>query len=770
MIETKDSLSEYGDVFDYTPEELRAISMYTGEQYKEFNALLTNDGGAYEKFAGVRLTVQDIENVMNQLPLVYSAMVKSTAQRTKAERRMKLVRGTSIAEAESLMRGKVNARLTSASREYEELESGGRRQSNVMSFATKNSIPALVEFWLGGKDDVMTFDVADLADLTDFSVRGQEQEIIIQPFVKARSARNAGMTSWNGVKCVKYVMSLEREELRSMPKEEQEVLRARLLEEAPQILIDIQRLVNWDDEKKYAEESVQIQEGKLRENVEEFLALTEVHQEMELNELILLWKDSIDSVDFENGHIALQQYADRFEAFKIKPTENGYEYNRDLEEQIMKAISTRILALEIFSRASGKPNLERENKLAQLYEMILTYGEIGGERYPYPFTGVLESTYQYLKSSIGNNELVDYGQDSTVIARKIRDNKEEREYIEGVLAEKQAEHEEKSGGRETIEERVSEWKRSFARLCMARCRDIELGIENGVKLLEASPQVVEKIEPPSITQSESTEENKPKEEQMQRLQKVASSIIEQFSPANLVPANNARWSLENAERRSMRVVQEIRNLTRMHYDNRVNAYRPALNLMCNQLENVPRAGSDTIESGIIDGVAHNIEELFGELKPEQIATEVDNVVRTDENLLKKLVFERFCVTAINAETGSLRKEADGIRAQEAKRGVARLVAGPSKQAVQRRRNIDEFLAVTSVSPARPGYRGVKYSYNDIVADMEIFMEDYEKNPDYARAVAEVQELKDVLSSYFGTRDRMYLDELKENKRRAQRRK
>lgn len=173
-----------------------------------------------------------------------------------------------------------------------------------------------------------------------------------------------------------------------------------------------------------------------------------------------------------------------------------------------------------------------------------------------------------------------------------------------------------------------------------------------------------------------------------------------------------------------------------------------MNEVQNKVKNLTKSVCDTNNPAQIADKKDAIEDLTGRIDKKQLVAEINEAYETQQNLAKKVIFEKFCEVAIGAELTSLNEEAKGIKAKEEKRGITRLIGGVSKSETKRREDIEKFVDYNSKSFAPP-FKGLTYSARDILADMKLFIEDHEGDPKYQRAIAEVQKLEDEMHSCFG---------------------
>lgn len=108
-------IKDYGNILDYTAEEVAALGAYKGNSgYKLINSLLSNSGGEYEKRTGwipedfLRQNENGtlaLEDTIKMVSEIYSAALKSEVKNGYAETRQVLHRGTSVAEINQIREG-----------------------------------------------------------------------------------------------------------------------------------------------------------------------------------------------------------------------------------------------------------------------------------------------------------------------------------------------------------------------------------------------------------------------------------------------------------------------------------------------------------------------------------------------------------------------------------------------------------------------------------------------------------------------------------------
>lgn len=131
-----------------------------------------------------------------------------------------------------------------------------------------------------------------------------------------------------------------------------------------------------------------------------------------------------------------------------------------------------------------------------------------------------------------------------------------------------------------------------------------------------------------------------------------------------------------------------------------------------------------------------------------MADEIVSIINQDNNMLKRLAFQEFARVAIAAEVSSLRADVSQMRSTS--KGL-RGRFGKGKESLEKAEDIEKFIEINA-GPKSKGDRGYdkdkKYSYNEILAEMELFKEDRKDDPNCQRAIQRINELQQILNGVF----------------------
>lgn len=278
------SNSIYGNLFEYTDDERKAIDAYTGIGYKRINALLTNDDGKYEtnldlkeNFGRERILsslekadkiskyVDDVDLLLKEIPDMYSGMLKSWQKSYDAERTHYLHRGTSVEEMNGLVENETISKPLSTSADYE--------GSNWSAFALDNKKPAYVRVEVSS--DVPIIFINDIIDGA-----AEEKEAIVSPFTRVKSIEKDVNARGKNSNVQQYRLVLERAELEQLDDSKIEQLKDEIRRDAPEmakILVTISQKnaveneISWQIEQYQNQLMALFNEKRMRESSGVFL-------------------------------------------------------------------------------------------------------------------------------------------------------------------------------------------------------------------------------------------------------------------------------------------------------------------------------------------------------------------------------------------------------------------------------------------------------------------------------------------------------------------
>lgn len=231
--------SIYGDLFEYTDDERKAINAYTGIGYKRINALLANDDGKYEtnldlreNFGRERILsssekadkisryVHDVDLLLKEIPDMYSGMLKSWQKSYDFGRNRFLHRGTSVEEMNELTENEIISKPISTSTDYE--------GSNWSAFALDNKRPAYVRVEVS--PDVPVVFVNDVMDGV-----AEEKEAVVSPFTRVKAIEKGVNARGRDKDIQQYRLVLEHAELEQLNDAEIEQLKNEIRKDAPEM-------------------------------------------------------------------------------------------------------------------------------------------------------------------------------------------------------------------------------------------------------------------------------------------------------------------------------------------------------------------------------------------------------------------------------------------------------------------------------------------------------------------------------------------------------
>lgn len=787
------SLESYGELFEYTDAERAAVERYLGLNYKIINSLFVNNGGEYEKRNGMQQEfksgnqenrdsyVYQMQETIKMMPLIYSAMMKFGVKEQSDDVMRIYHRGTSMHEIHSLTPGESLDRLVSATG-YSE---GANWQSYLHN--ENKDAPVHMQVRLDAHSGVPTIDADDI--FPDAS--GWEKETIIAPFAQIKNVHNDGKRrTQRGSVYDEYTVTLEAPELELLSPNARESLGASVLERAPRIHDLIDQVLRRDSDIVDIEFKIDIASKRRREYIKERNMLNDelanlyyYSSETDLRDLINLWSYMLEKQERgDEIHVsdARMHGVMRMAEMYGLPLES---YSPEIQEFLIREVSSKLENIDMYchendsfaqviNEAFGMVKLQsgisREEIFYELQRRMkgLSFQDVT----PREMIAMLEDASEYFTNHLrvcgyGESERLEQTMERT--KRKINEVEEDLQYIDDDERKNKLEVKKINESVEAILPEISQWKADIICICKSDCREVEIDFEKRIKEIEDAKkreaEVKQEVQVPKVSIAEetiitpsttvdldnvATQEVPVKEEDDLRKINVAANVLKnRFNPRNVRINSGTQGDLELIACRNMRVVAEIQNVTGTRYSSRINDYQTALGRAYHSVDRLVEAARSGVHSTDVLEVLNMANSIDYYAYEGEMEKEILGIQNADENLLKKVVFEKFCKVAICAEIASLSTEAKGIRDAASQRGFARLFKGVSKQEMTRCEQIEAF--VESVSrPQRKPFMGKKYSYRDIMADMDLFIEQRGNDPRYANAIDEVQKLQGVLNTHY----------------------
>lgn len=289
--------------------------------------------------------------------------------------------------------------------------------------------------------------------------------------------------------------------------------------------------------------------------------------------------------------------------------------------------------------------------------------------------------------------------------------------------------------------KVKKWKSKIITYTKSETRRKELEFEAQIQARE------EKI------QKQIEEEAKRKEEIQKRNEKL-KDIRNSLEKENIrVPGYGSFESILDIDER---IKKGLKNISYFSNDTEIAKFKNNIFNLKNTLTKVMFKEKEIAEEDLV--ILENIAKEAGD---GTLGKEIQDLSRFDQNYLKQRVFDSFKSIVEEKETSSLKQELDTLNEKDKKKGIARIFQGPSKAEKKRMAELNEFFD----NYHRNNEKGDRvYSVRNIVAEMEIFVEDYSAKPEYLETITQVNELKEILDSTFSY-SRDDLERIK-NERRA----
>lgn len=646
---------------------------------------------------------------------------------------------------------------------------------------------------------------------------GWEKETVVAPFTKVSDVqKNMRRRSDRGTPYDVYTVTLEAAELEQLSPEDRDALFQRVTDDAPRIYDLISQLVRSND----AREDIIFKRDRHSKNILEFMKEKAPHEktlaelrvlseEQKLIDLMDLWRSAVQITGGVHGeNKSLADIESRLREYGFEAT----EYSSELESQFMTTITGTMMGLDMFwseeersvnqrinsnfSRVKLETGISKEDMIEELSVGLIDYVHHNYDVDPEVLVNLLSRGCSYFENHMelcGIDGRDDLEEKVERTEGKLNSIYKEIYSLRGEIATREKELREHDENIEAIKPEVRKWKSDVARLCMSDCRSAELTLDEQMRAVEmqreaekaaalaeeekrkkvvAEEQVkmeqqtvdeTREIEAIESNESVNKENNEQKREQIIHTARVLDG---RFDANNMIFNQDSRQSFDSVSRRCKRIAADIQSVSGNRYSSQICEYENAMRNARDSIGRVANIGVRNIES---DGALVALQQIahsnIGITDP-RLSGEVLNIQGVEENLLKKVVFEKFCKIAIGAETASLTAEATSIRTADSKRGLSRLFGGPSKQDLERCEQIERIVENATHQADKP-FAGKTYSYREIMSDMMAFTEQHREDAEYGRAIQEVENLQNVLNSHFGVRNPNVIRELKEQKVREQ---
>ncbi len=173
----------------------------------------------------------------------------------------------------------------------------------------------------------------------------------------------------------------------------------------------------------------------------------------------------------------------------------------------------------------------------------------------------------------------------------------------------------------------------------------------------------------------------------------------------------------------------------IYFESHVNRYKATLDTSLKAIQNC----------NINNEEMRNLLRLGTSAERGGFSDEIQALSKIDQNYLKQRVFESFKNVATAEDKKSLEQELAVLNEKDNKKGIAKIFGGLTKEEKTRKQSLENFLYTY-----RPNEeKGDKiYSARNIVAEMEMFIEDNENNAKYQKAIERTNELKQILNEVF----------------------
>lgn len=630
---------------------------------------------------------------------------------------------------------------------------------------------------------------------------GWEKETIVAPFANVKDVQK-GMRRHTdrGTPYDVYTVTLEAAELEQLDPTAREEVLQRVTSDAPRMYNLLTQLVRDNDVRDDIQFKIDTHKKNLgecnkeRKQHESVLAeLGVLEEERKLIDLMELWRAALYTTGglySENKSLGDLEY--KLREYGI----NATEYSSELESQFASSIKSTLMGLDSFyredrdvtqkinrnfDRLNADTGISREDMIDELSEGVINFAQYGSEAGIDRICNLLTKGCSFFEEHMGlcgieNRDDLDDKKERT--EKKARSVYEDIDYLNEEIAKKEDELKKHAESIEAIKPEIRSWKADIARLCKSDCRTVELQLEEQIKAVEmqkeaekvakeAAEEEKRKIALEQSMQTKQEAETEPStavlgEEQIEmdsakndleeqrkkeRIEYLGQVLDARFEPQHMTFKQNDRLSFDTVARRCERLAADIQNLSGTRYSSRIVDYKVAMRNAMNSVDRAVVLSEDDTRRDAVADLLNQVGASGIGITDERLPNEILTIQATEENLLKKLVFERFCNIAIGAEVASLREEAKAIREADSRKGLARLFSGPSKKDLERCEKIEAIVGSATKNVDKP-FMQKTYSYREIMADMEFFKEQHNDDERYFGAIAEVERLQGTLNTHF----------------------
>ncbi len=724
MIEPKMEVSKYGKILQYTQKEIERVKEYSRNDYKYINSILTNNDGAFEQtpdFSDImRNSPQSyatfVKSAIEAIPEIYSAMLKNSIINYNNKKSRVLHRGTTLAEAESLERGSMITSFKSASEKANAYEDG----SGWQKFAYAHGDNACeMRILIEPDSNVLTITPEDMLE---GDVLPDEYEVLIGPFTQVESKdrpayQSDGMTS--------YSIKLKQAELKSLSKEEQATLEEQIesalevdtnghskIFDAITLMIDGDRRIHFYENELSKRYALKADLEKRRESItsnDKLQNLGLFVNAFELIDDLDRWQNGgfINEVGLRNTLGKIANYKGKMEALLKE------KYGENIPQNaLVDGAQSLYEKLSEYTGDNHKTfNVDEVSNII-LSSLVGLKGKVG-----MPFTA--ESYENAEREYRGGKRILDNCVDN------LTDCDVKIKAYETELAELRQRMKE-------AKPTLSGWKKAIINLSMARCYDVEKGVEKEMQEYEERYAEQPKAEPnPDVSNKEEQkvasvqqDQNTGKEEEILYAKKSEFRNSLHRLGITLYPSTpEEKQKMTNLLDRSERLGQKIAQISGERYQGSVTTCRNLLNgtfSNCERINSqVMNASDPNMVSQMVDAFHSSLDHLKIE-NYQQFQTILQHSLTVDENLFKKVVFEKFCDIAIQTENDSMIEE----KGEQTRRFSQKTFLGFGKaerlKAGIRADRLHEFLKYSLNLPPKE-YKAQKYSVREIVAEMEVFI-------------------------------------------------
>lgn len=644
---------------------------------------------------------------------------------------------------------------------------------------------------------------------------------MVSPFAKVKDLQK-GMRrrTKRGTPYDVYTVTLEAVEMEQLSPETREELLQRVTADTPRMYELIMKLVRDNDTREDIEFDIErLKRGitdckrECSQHEKALMELNVLDEERKLIDLMGLWRETLYTTGGLHGdNKSLGDLEHRLREYGIEAT----EYNEDLERQLASLVNGTITGLEMFwsegnreenqkinsnfSRLKVDTGFSREEIVDEISASVINFSLNNSEADVDRMINLLSRSCSYFEEhmsfcGIDGRDDLEYKKERT--ERRVNSAYEDIHFLNEEIAKKRKELDAHNVEMEAIKPEIRNWKSNIARICMSDCRTVELQLEEQIKAVEmqkeaekvakeAAEEAKRKIALEQAEQVKQEHDVEPSIEFTTEVQEKVSpvqndlktqikrehveflgQVLEaRFEPQHMTFNQNARLSFDTVARQCERLAIDIQNISGTRYSSRLVDYKIAMRNAKNSVNKAVELGqSDDGRDSVVTLLEQVGASRVG-IADDRVANEVLTIRTMEENLLKKVVFEKFCNVAINAEVASLSAEAKGIRAADSKKGLSRLFGGPSKKDIERCEQIESIVEAATQKVNKP-FMQKTYSYREIMADMDFFKEQHRGDERYFGAIAEVERLQGTLNTHFSVANASSILGRKEQKMQEQ---